>query len=359
MNRIILMLVTFILITQLSWAGRAKIDEIARDPYVSAMVVNADTGETLFADHANTLIYPASVLKMMVLLIILERIEGGTLNPGDMVQVSKEAAQMGGSQVYLDPSEQFSVDDLLYALMVQSANDAAVALAIHIAGSKEGFVALMNERANQLGMKNTSFHSVHGLPPSEGQKPDQTTAEDLSILGMELAKRPETFNYTGAKEREFRDGTFIMRTHNHLLKTVDGCDGFKTGYFKAAGFSIVATAKRNGVRIIAIVLGSKDRKVRDAKASELLAKGFSLVPPKTQSTDASFKEQLKPQEAKPKTVPEKTETAAPAPESEASASFLDGKILPFFMGFIAGALFWALLTLLLSGSSRKKHRRIS
>ena len=197
-----------------------------------------------------------------------------------MVQVTREAAKTGGSQVYLDPKEQFPVEDLLYALMVQSANDAAVALATHVAGSKEGFVALMNKKAQELGMKDTHFYSVHGLPPSEGQKPDETTARDLSILCRELADRPEALKYTGTKERGFRENTFIMRNHNHLLGQVDGCDGFKTGYFEAAGFSMAVTAKRGGVRIIALVMGSKDRKVRDAKASELLAKGFSIVPPK-------------------------------------------------------------------------------
>ena len=271
-------LLVIILAAQTAWAGRTPLQTIARDPYVSALLLNADTGETLFAENTDAPVYPASALKLMTLLIILERIEQGTMQLTDMVQVTVEAYRMGGSQVYLDPKEQFSVEELLYALMVQSANDAAVALASHVAGSKESFVALMNQKAKELGMKNTRFYSVHGLPPSDGQQVDVTTAHDFGILCLALSKRPEVFTYTGTKVRDFRGGEFIMRNHNHLLGEVDGCDGFKTGYFKKAGFSIAATAKRNGVRIIAIVMGSKDRKVRDAKAKELLARGFAMVP---------------------------------------------------------------------------------
>ncbi len=282
MKRICLFLILFILCSQNIWAARAKVDDLARDPYVSALVIDADTNQILFEDNASALVYPASVLKLMDLLVILEYIEQGKAKLDQMVQVTKEASQMGGSQVYLDPNEQFSVEDLIYALAVQSANDAAVALATHLAGSTKAFIDIMNRRAQELGMKDTHFYSVHGLPPAKGQEPDQTTARDLSILARELAKKPEIFLYTGTTERPIRDGKFIMRNHNHLLGRVNGCDGFKTGYFQAAGFSIVATAQRDGTRIIAIVMGSKDRKIRDAKTTELLAKGFALVPPKPQ-----------------------------------------------------------------------------
>ncbi|MGB3209202.1 MAG: D-alanyl-D-alanine carboxypeptidase family protein [Desulforhopalus sp.] len=303
MKRFSLLLILCILGGQTAWAARAKVDKIAQDPYASALVIDADTGEVLFDDNAGKIVYPASVLKLMDLFIILEHLEQGKLKPGDMVQISKEAARMGGSQVYLDPKEQFTVEELMYALAVQSANDAAVALAIHVAGSTEGFIALMNRRAEELGMKDTQFNSVHGLPPAKGQKPDKTTARDLAILSRELAKRSDIFEYTGARERPFREGKFIMRNHNHLLGTVDGCDGFKTGYFQAAGFSIVATAKRGDVRIVTIVMGSKDRKTRDVKASELLAKGFAQVFARPKVAVAV---------SQPESVPGKTEVAAPA-----------------------------------------------
>ena len=294
MKQYIISLLIVVLAGQMVWAGRAPIQNIAADPYASALVMNADTGEILFAENADKPVYPASALKLMVLLIILERIEQGTMQLDDMVQVTREAARMGGSQVYLDPKEQFSIEELLYALMVQSANDAAVNLATHVAGSKDGFVTLMNQKAEELGMKNTRFYSVHGLPPAEGQEVDITTARDFAILCRELARHPDVFKYTGTKVRDFRAGEFIMRNHNHLLDQVDGCDGFKTGYFKAAGFSIAATAKQGGVRIIALVMGSKDRKVRDAKASELLARGFAMVPAKPEPTVAAARSTAKP-----------------------------------------------------------------
>lgn len=277
MRHFVFLMLFTVFFSKAGWAARAPVDDLARNPYRSALVIDAATGRVLFDDQSSTLVYPASVLKLMDLLVIFEQLEKGTVRLDDLVPVTPESAKMGGSQVYLDPKEQFSVEDLLYALAVQSANDAAVALAIHVAGSTEGFISLMNRRAQELGMKDTEFHSVHGLPPSKGQKPDVTTAKDLAILGRELAKRQEIFKYTGTIERPFRQGKFIMRNHNHLLETVNGCDGFKTGYFQAAGFSIVATAKRDGVRIIAIVMGSRDRKTRDVNASELLAKGFALA----------------------------------------------------------------------------------
>ncbi len=274
--------VVLVLMAPVAWAARTPLNVLAKDPYVSALVIDADTGKTLFAENADAKVYPASVLKLMDLFVILDRIEQGALKLDEMVQVTPEASKTGGSQVYLDPKEQFPVEELIYALMVQSANDAAVALATHIAGSKEGFIALMNQKAQELGMKNSHFHSVHGLPPSEGQEPDVTTARDLAILCRELAKRPEALKYTGTQTKGFREDKFIMHNHNKLLTQVAGCDGFKTGYYQAAGFSIAATAKKGGVRIITLVMGSKDRKVRDAKASELLAKGFVLVPPKAE-----------------------------------------------------------------------------
>jgi D-alanyl-D-alanine carboxypeptidase (penicillin-binding protein 5/6) len=170
------------------------------------------------------------------------------------------------------------MDDLLYALMIQSANDAAVAIAIHIAGSKEIFVELMNQRARELGMTSTHFATPHGLPPSNGQRPDVTTARDMAVLARELLKRPEALRYTSAHQHTIRNGRFVMRTHNHLLKSFRGCDGLKTGYFSAAGFSIAATAVRDGVRVVTVVLGSESSRARDRKAAELLEVGLQRAP---------------------------------------------------------------------------------
>ncbi len=264
---------------------------VSRDPYLGAIVVEATSGRVLFEDQPDAKGYPASVLKLMDLLIILERIEQRQLSFQDQVTVSAKAAKTGGSQVWLAEKEVFTVDELLYALMVQSANDAAVALAEKVGGTTDAFVILMNQRAQRLGMANTLFHSVHGLPPSAGQQPDITTARDLSVLCRELLKHQDTLRYTSTRERPFRpdagNKTVIMRTHNHLMAQVEGCDGFKTGYFTQAGFSIAATAARNGQRVIAVVLGSTDRKVRDAKAADLLAKGFITLQSAPQQTSAA------------------------------------------------------------------------
>ncbi len=287
MKRLSLCVFILLFIVPLALAARKPLTAITQDPYVSALVIEADSGKVLFEANADAKVYPASVLKLMDLYVILDRIEQGALKLDEMVQVTPEASKTGGSQVYLDPKEQFPVEDLLYALMVQSANDAAVALATHIGGSKEGFVALMNQKAEELGMNNSKFHSVHGLPPSEGQEPDVTTARDLAILCRALVKRPEALKYTGTQSKGFREDKFIMRNHNKLLGQVAGCDGLKTGYYQAAGFSIAASAKKGGVRIITLVMGSKDRKVRDAKAVELLAKGFTLIPPKPELAGAA------------------------------------------------------------------------
>ncbi len=256
---------------------------VSRDPYVGALIVDADSGAVLFADRADAPGYPASTLKLMTLLVIQEKIDAGQVRLADRVKVSVAACKTGGSQVYLDPKENFSVEEMLYAMMIQSANDAAVALAEHVAGSKEAFVELMNARAQQLGMTNTRFASVHGLPPSAGQRPDVSTARDMGLLARELCRHPAVFAYTSATFRQLRAETgkpFDMRTHNPFLKEgVEGCDGFKTGYTAAAGWSIVVTAKRAGRRVIVVVLGSTDRKLRDAQARELLSRAFTLLPP--------------------------------------------------------------------------------
>lgn len=265
--------------------AKSSVHTIARDPYVGAISVDVSTGKTIFEDNADARAYPASVIKLMDLLIILEKVKEGKIRLDDKVTVTAEASTVGGSQAFLKEKEVFTVDDMLYAMMVQSANDAATAMAIHVAGTKEGFVKLMNQRAAELGMSNTVIHSVHGLSPSKGQEHDVTTPRDLAILALELAKNPETFRYTSTRKREFMDlgktrkEPFILETHNHLLGSVEGCDGMKTGWITAAGYSMVVSAIRNGRRAIVVVMGSPTRKGRDAKATEILSEAFLKLPP--------------------------------------------------------------------------------
>lgn len=283
----------------------AKAGIISKNPYLGAIVIDAKTGKVLFEDNPDAKGYPASITKLMVLLIYLEAIQAKRVGLQDQVTITAESARIGGSQVYLKENEVFPVEELLYATIVQSANDAATALALHYAGSKEAFVEVMNQRAQQLGLKDTVFHSVHGLPPGKDQQPDVSTPRDLARLSQELVKYPDALKYTSTRERPFRADAaqpFIMRSHNHLLERMDGCDGLKTGYFTKAGFSIAATATKQGARAIAVVMGSADRKVRDAKARDLLSKGLIQLVGPTPKTPVSVaqpgKPEIKPEQEK-------------------------------------------------------------
>lgn len=260
---------------------------ISRDPYIGAIVVDADTGRVIFDDNADGIGYPASVVKLINMLIILERVQQGTIRLTDTVTVTAESVNVGGSQANLRRKETFSIDDLLYALMIKSANDAATALAIHVAGSKVAFIELMNKKAKELGMTSTHFNSVNGLPPPQGRPPDKATARDLSLLARAVLKYPVALRYTSTKFYAFRKGEFDMNNHNHLLGVVEGCDGLKTGYFSKAGYSIVATAQQNNVRLIAVVLGSRYRQTRDRQAKALLAESFQSMPLPSAPTSAN------------------------------------------------------------------------
>jgi D-alanyl-D-alanine carboxypeptidase (penicillin-binding protein 5/6) len=261
-------------------APAASMKILAKNPYAGAIVVDAATGKVLFEDNPDARAYPASVTKLMVLLLILDAVDAGHLTLDEPVKVTAKSSTIGGSQVYLKDNEVFPVDELLYALMVQSANDAAVALAIHYMGSKAAFVKLMNKRAQKIGMNDTVFHSVHGLPPGRGQLPDVSTPRDIAALCLELLKKPDALKYTSTRRRPFRTEAaepFLMENHNRLLGEVEGCDGLKTGFFWAAGFSIAATAADEDNRVVAVVLGAMNEKVRDARAKEMLAEGLTKL----------------------------------------------------------------------------------
>jgi D-alanyl-D-alanine carboxypeptidase (penicillin-binding protein 5/6) len=275
-NLVLISTLTLLLLS-FAVARAAGLEVVAKDPYSGAIVIDAATGKVLFEDNADAKAYPASITKLMVLLVILDAVEARRLTLDEPVTVTAQASTIGGSQVYLKEGEVFPVDELLYALIVQSANDAATALAIHYAGSKSAFVELMNKRAQEIGMRDTVFHSVNGLPPEKGQLPDVSTPRDIARLCRELLKRPDALRYTSVKRRLFRTDAaepFVMVNHNRLLGRVEGCDGLKTGYFRAAGFSIAATAAKEDKRAIAVVLGALNKRVRNAKAQEILARGL-------------------------------------------------------------------------------------
>jgi D-alanyl-D-alanine carboxypeptidase len=254
--------------------------EVNHNAYRSAIVLDAATGQVLFEDNADVQNPPASVTKLMTFLIIAEKIKHGELALDTPVTITAEAAKTGGSQVWLVDKEKITVDELLYALMVQSANDAAVALAVQVAGSKEAFVELMNIRARDLGLTHTVFYSPHGLPPSRGQEADLSSARDIATLARKLLTETDVLRYTSTRQHDFhhQNGKVNKLTnHNHLLGVVPGCDGLKTGWYEKAGYSLAATIQRNNRRIITVILGSPERKLRDITTTRLIEKGFAAL----------------------------------------------------------------------------------
>ncbi len=292
---------------------REAAETIARDPYIGAIVIDARDGAVLFGENPDANGYPASVVKLMNLLILQERIAQGGLRLDEQVTVTAEAAKMGGTQVYLKEGEIFPVEELIYAMIVESANDAATALAVHVAGSRQGFVDLMNRKAKELGMNATTFSSVHGLPPSKGQPHDRTTPRDLATLSRALLQYPDSLNYASTRERPFREGSFTLRSHNHLLGSFPGADGMKTGFIRAGGYNIAATAQRGGARVIAVVMGSATRVVRDRHASDLLSKGLVQIAPQQGAPSLPPKAPVAAPAAATKTAPAAVEALKAAP----------------------------------------------
>jgi D-alanyl-D-alanine carboxypeptidase (penicillin-binding protein 5/6) len=270
----------FILFPVIGTAFCARAIEIrSRDPYYSAVVIDADSGAILKEDHAAAQAYPASMVKMMNLFIVLDDVRAGKLHLDQPVKISHEVAQIGGRQVWLKEGEVFPLEELIYAMMIHSANDAATALAICASGSKEAHAARMTAKAQELGLHNTVFHNVHGLPPAPGQEADVSSALDMARLAKALLEQhPKTLRYSSIVSRDFRkENPVKMINSNKLLGHVKGCDGLKTGYFYAGGFSITATARRDGRRVIAVIMGCKDPNVRNAEASEWIETGFTKL----------------------------------------------------------------------------------
>jgi len=235
----------------------------------------------LFAENEHEALPPASMVKMMTELIVLEHVAIGEISEDDLVTVSAKASRMGGSQVYLKQGETFTVHELLQALAIHSANDAAVALAEHLAGSDEAFVELMNARARELGMHDTDFRFVHGLPPGRGQHPDASSAFDMAVLGRELAKYPEALEWAVSDHVPFRDGKFFLTNPNPLVGNFRGLEGIKTGFHSGAGYCLTASAYQKGVRLISVVMGAPTNTARGTETTRLMARGFSqytLVP---------------------------------------------------------------------------------
>lgn len=238
------------------------------------ITIDAATGDVLASQEPDRPGAPASMTKMMLALLVMEAVRDGQLKLADPIPTSPLASKMGGSQVFLKSGEVFPVEDMMAALLIGSANDAAVALAERLAGSVAGAVSRMNERAAALRLTATRFASVHGLPPGPGQEGDVTTPRDMARLSQELVKFPDIFRWTSTPEAPFRQGTFILRNSNHLIGRFAGADGLKTGYFREAGYNVAATAKRGSLRLITVVMAAPSNKARFAEAARLLEEGF-------------------------------------------------------------------------------------
>lgn len=240
----------------------------------SAILIERDTGAVLYEKNAHEPLPPASMTKIMTMLLIMEAIDQGKLKIDERVRASEYAASMGGSQIFLEPGEEMTVDDLLKGVAIGSGNDAAVALAERIAGSEEAFVHMMNEKARKLGLKHTAFENTTGLPA----KNHYSTAYDMAVMAKELLKYDLITKYTGTYEdylRENTDKKFWLVNTNRLVKFYPGVDGLKTGYTSEAKYCLTATAKKGNMRVIAVVFGAPTPKARNAQITKMLDYAFS------------------------------------------------------------------------------------
>jgi len=258
-----LLIITFLMLPNLN----VKASELAPNAS-SVIVMEPTTGEIIYERNAHERRHPASMTKIMTMLLVIESIEKNMINWEDIVTVSENASSMGGSQILLETGEQMSVYDMFKGLAVASGNDAAVALAEKVAGTEEEFVNMMNKRAQELGLANTNFKNCHGLDEVN----HYSSAYDMSIMAKELVKHEKVFEFTSIYEDYLRKGTdrsFWLVNTNKLVKFYPGVDGLKTGYTSEAGFCITATAKKNDMRIITVVMGEPDTKTRNSDVSSV------------------------------------------------------------------------------------------
>ncbi|MBR3133417.1 MAG: D-alanyl-D-alanine carboxypeptidase [Clostridia bacterium] len=238
----------------------------------SAILIEQNSGEILYEHNIHEQLRPASVTKVMTILLIMEEIDNGNLSYDDMIPCSERAASMGGSQIWLDTTEELSVSDMLKAICVVSANDCTVAMAEHIAGSEEAFVDRMNQRAKELGMNDTTFKNCHGID-EDGHV---TSAYDISVMSRELlTKHPKITEYTTIWMDSLRNGESELVNTNKLIRNYSGATGLKTGSTSLALFNLSASATRDNMSLIAVVMRAPSTAVRFSEAKKLLDYGFS------------------------------------------------------------------------------------
>ncbi|WP_164668710.1 D-alanyl-D-alanine carboxypeptidase family protein [Virgibacillus doumboii] len=240
----------------------------------SAILIERDTGKILYNKNAHEKLPPASMTKVMTLLLIMEALDEGKIKKSEMIRVSDRAASMGGSQIFLESGEEMSVNDLLKGVAIASGNDASVALAERIAGSEEAFVKKMNEKAKELGLENTKFQNSTGLPAEN----HYSTVYDMAVMAKELLKYETITEYTSIYEDYLRKGEeneFWLVNTNKLVKFYAGVDGLKTGYTNEAKYCLTATAEKNNMRVISVVMGADTMKKRNAAVTQMLDYAFN------------------------------------------------------------------------------------
>ena len=266
----------FVAVLLLSSALHAADFDPGEDPpYAAAILVEAESGTVLFAHNPDLQRSPASTQKLMLELVVMDLIKAGKFSLQDQIHVSRRAATTGGSQVFLAQGEIFPLTELMEAIVIPSANDACVAVAEHLGGSVEGFVGLMNGRAQDLGLQHTYSVNVHGLDDTPKDNRNLTTARDLSTIGRALLTYPKVLEWSSIRYKPFRNGEFMLYTTNKLLGRFQGLDGLKTGYTQRAGSCLVATAKRHEMRLVSVILGARGEKIRDQETRRLLSWGFN------------------------------------------------------------------------------------
>jgi D-alanyl-D-alanine carboxypeptidase (penicillin-binding protein 5/6) len=250
----------------------------ARPPYEAYAVADAADGHVLEGLNVNVRWPQASLTKLMLAVVVIDKLERGELRLTDRVTATKNSEKMGGTQVYLKAGETFTLEELMKAALIESANDAAYAVAEYAAGSSDKFVKLMNAKARTLGMLDTEFHCVHGLPPAKGGADNISTCSDMIRLAREALQHPQILEWTSIEQTTFRSGTLVISNKNKLVGRVPGVDGLKTGYTRRAGFNIVATAKTGDRRLIVVVLGSPESRIRNGFATDKFREHLLVQP---------------------------------------------------------------------------------
>lgn len=245
-------------------------------PAKSALLMDVATGTVLYEKNAHEALPPASVTKIMTMLLIMEAIDSGTLGYDDIVTASEAAAAKGGSQVFLKAGEQMTVSEMLKSIAVSSANDCACAMAEHLSGSESAFVEQMNRRAQELGMRDTHFVNCTGLDDGPDAASHRTSANDIAVMSRELlARHPDITKYTTIWMDTIRGGAFGLSNTNKLIRFYPGATGLKTGFTSTAGYCLSATARREELELIAVVMGCESAKIRNAACKSMLDYGFA------------------------------------------------------------------------------------